>query len=63
MNWLQLIYQYGVGGMFFVISLALCFRSGAADRRNASDRRTLTLCVVGLGAYFLATLVWILAAG
>lgn len=62
MNWLQLIYQYGVGGLFFTVSLALCFRAGAADRRNISDRRTLAICIAGLVGYFLINLVWILAA-
>jgi hypothetical protein len=61
MNWAQLAYQYGVGGAFFALSLALCFRPGAANRSNESDRRTLLVSVVGLLVYLALTAGWIAA--
>ena len=41
MNWPQLAYQYGIGGLFFLVTLFLCIRLGAADLSVPSDRRTI----------------------
>ena len=62
MNWLQLAYQYGIGGVFFAVTLALCFQSGASDRRNHSDRNTLWICLFGLIGYFAFHTAWIVIA-
>ncbi len=62
MNWVQLAYEYLVGGLFFGVTLFLCFRAGAAQRSNWSDRRTLIISLLGLAGYFAVHLGWILAA-
>lgn len=61
MNWLQLVYQYGIGGLFFTVTLLLCYRQGAS-RENASDRKTLWICIAGFVGYLVANTAWILAA-
>ena len=60
MNWLQLGYQYGVGGLFFVVTLLLCLRG--ATRGNRSDMRARNFCVAGLIGYFLFHVTWIVLA-
>ena len=62
MNWLQLAYQYGIGGLFFAISLWLCFRFGAARMGNHSDRRTFRICLLGFVGYLAFHGTWILLA-
>lgn len=62
MNWPQLAYEYLVGGLFFAVTLFLCFRPGAANRKNYSDRRTLTICLVGFSGYLVIHVGWIMAA-
>lgn len=62
MNWPQLIYEYMVGGVFFAVTLWLCFRPGASDRRNPSDRRTLIILLAGFAYYLVATALWIVLA-
>ena len=62
MNWAQLGYQYGVGGLFFLVTLALCFQPGASKWSNSADRKSFLLSVIGLTGYFLVTLLWIVAA-
>ena len=62
MNWTQLIYQYVVGGIFFFVTLYLCFRPGASDMKNPSDKRALIYLLVGFGGYLFAHTAWILFA-
>jgi hypothetical protein len=62
MIWPQLVYEYLVGGLFFALTLWLCFRPGGSERRNPSDRRTLVALLSGLGGYFILYLGWILLA-
>ena len=62
MNWLQLAYQYIVGGAFFAVTMALCFRKGASDTKNRSDRITLWISLFGLLGYFVFHAVWITIA-
>ncbi len=61
MNWIQLLYQYGIGGLFFAVTLLLCFRLGAS-KKNASDRKTLVICLAGFVSYLAVNTAWILAA-
>ncbi len=61
-NWLQLAYQYIVGGLFFFITLYLCFRPGASDPKNPSDRRALIYLLVGFAGYLIMHTAWILFA-
>jgi hypothetical protein len=62
MNWPQLGYEYTVGGVFFAVTLFLCFRPGAGDVKNSSDRKTLIYLLAGFVGYFTAMTVWILLA-
>ena len=62
MNWPQLAYQYGIGGVFFLVTLFLCIRLGAADLSVPSDRRTVWISVVGFFAYLAVHTTWILLA-
>lgn len=62
MNWIQLAYQYGIGGIFFGVTLALCFRRGGSDPKNASDRRTRWICLAGFAGYLAFTTAWIILA-
>ena len=48
MNGPQIAYQYGIGGAFMLLTLFLCIKSGAADPRVQSDRRTIWLSLFGL---------------
>jgi|YNPNPStandDraft_1061719.scaffolds.fasta_scaffold06748_3 hypothetical protein len=61
-NWPQLVYQYTVGGIFFFLTLALCFRTGAGDLRSASDRTSLIYVLAGLGGYLAFHIAWIVLA-
>jgi len=63
MNWTQLAYQYIVGGLFFFITLYLCFRPGASNCRNPSDRRALYYLLIGFAGYLAVHTAWIILAG
>ncbi len=62
MNWPQLAYQYGIGGVFFLVTLVMCLRLGAANMSVPSDRRTVWLSVFGFFAYLGVHTTWILLA-
>ena len=62
MNWPQLLYQYGIGGVFFLVTLLLCLGCGAVDGRVPTDRRTVWISVVGFFAYLGIHTAWILLA-
>lgn len=61
MNWVQLAYQYGIGGAFFFVTMYFCTRLGSADWKNPSDRRSIILLLAAFFGFFLATTGWILA--
>jgi len=62
MNGPQLIYQYTAGGLFFFITLYLCFRPGANDLDDVSDRRALIYLILGFAGYFIMHSLWIILA-
>ena len=62
MNWVQLIYEYTAGGIFFGVTLYLCLKTGAATLANASDRRAVFYLLIGLAGYFFAMTLWIILA-
>ena len=62
MNWVQLIYEYTAGGIFFAITLYLCLKTGAATLQNASDRKAVFYLLIGLAGYFFAMTMWIILA-
>ncbi len=61
MNWPQLAYQYGFGGLFFAITLLLCVKRGAVDTKAPSDRKAVKMAVFGFFGYLLVHTAWILA--
>jgi hypothetical protein len=62
MNWPQLVYEYAIGGAFFFGTLVLCFRPGANDMTNSSDRNTFIYLLAGFAGYLLFCVAWILLA-
>jgi hypothetical protein len=62
MNWTELIYQYVIGGIFFFVTLYLCFRPGASDTKNPSDKRALKYLLIGFFGYLFVHTAWILFA-
>jgi len=62
MNWGQLVYQYAVGGLFFFVTLYLCFRPGASDTHNPSDKRALIYLLAGFAGYLGMHTLWIILA-
>jgi hypothetical protein len=62
MIWPQLTYQYVVGGVFFFVTLYLCFRPGGDEVANPSDRRALVYLLAGFAGYLVMHLGWILLA-
>ena len=63
MNWVQLAYEYGVGGLFFFITMYLCFRPGGSSLAHPIDRRAFWILILGFAGYLGAHVAWILLAG
>jgi len=62
MNWPQVAYQYSVGGIFFLVTLLLCLRLGAADLKNRSDKKAVIYLIVGFFGYLIFHVTWIVLA-
>ena len=63
MTWLQLAYQYLVGGAFFLTTMLLCFQSDAGPQPlSKTDRATVRYLVIGFFAYLLVNIAWIILA-
>jgi hypothetical protein len=61
-NLWQWVYEYTVGGVFFFITLWLCFRLGGAEADHPADRRTRLILILGLIGYFCGHGLWIYLA-
>ncbi len=57
-NWLQIAYQYLVGGSFFALTLWLCFRQKGAEFNHPQDRKMLKILLAGYLGYLSAHLLW-----
>jgi len=57
-NWLQIAYQYGVGGLFFAATLWLVFRQGGASLKSRQDRWLLRVLLAGYFGYLIANIAW-----
>lgn len=57
-NWLQIAYQYGLGGLLFLITLVLVFKSGGADLQHPDDRWMLKVLIGGYLGYLLVHSLW-----
>ncbi len=62
MNWPQVIYQYTVGGIFFLVTLGLCLRLGAADMKNSSDKKAVIYLIAGFFGYLILHVAWVVLA-
>jgi hypothetical protein len=62
MNWLQLAYEYGVGGLFFFITMYLCFREGGSSLDHPVERRTFWILLFGFIGYLGVHVIWIFLA-
>ncbi len=60
--WAPFIYQYTVGGLVFALGIFTIIKSRAVDLSRRSERRWLTILIVGLVAYFSVHLGIYLAA-
>lgn len=49
--WLPYLYQYLVGGGFFLLAIIVAVRKGALDLSSAADRRVLRMLLLGLALY------------
>jgi hypothetical protein len=62
--WAAWLYQYGIGGVLFCLSLFLALRTGAVSWHVERDRNAILALVLGLGAFMLVHAAWIqLATG
>jgi len=52
-DWTSWAYVYGVGGLVFVVGLALCIKTGQIDLSQRRGRQTLALMVAGFVGYAL----------
>ncbi len=57
-NWLQIAYQYGIGGIFFAVTLWLCFHQGGASLIYKQDRRMLKILLGGYFGYLIVHSLW-----
>jgi len=61
-HWFTYLYQYGVGGLFFLGGLILILKTGACDLRIKADRTWFTALVIGYVALATVFAVWIYLA-
>lgn len=57
-NWLQIAYQYGLGGIFFTVTLYLVFKQGGARLDNPEDRWMLKILIAGYFGYLTMHTLW-----
>jgi len=57
-NWLQIEYQYLVGGLFFASTLYLAFREKGSSLDHPEDRRMLRVLIGGYFGYLALHLTW-----
>ena len=53
MFWQSYAYQYGVGGLIFLLSIGLALFRGDARWDRPEDHRTVILLLVGIASYAL----------
>ena len=61
-HWITYLYQFGVGGLFFLGGLILILRTGACDLKIKADRTWFSALVIGFIALACAYAIWIYAA-
>lgn len=60
-KWIPFLYQYGVGGLLFFVTLWAAKRSGALKLDNYADLRLLAMLVGGFFAFLAIHGLWIAA--
>ena len=58
-HWLTYLYQFGVGGFFFLAGLVLILKTGACDLKIAADRIWFRALVIGFLGLAAAYALWI----
>lgn len=58
--WLAWLYQYGIGGGLFALSLVVLFRVGAVRWRNLKNRIVVAMMVTGLLLFAAIHATWII---
>ncbi len=57
-NWLQIGYQYILGGLFFAITLYLAFKEKGSSLENPEDRWMLRILIGGYFGYLAMHVAW-----
>ena len=61
-TWLQWLYQYGIGGLFFGATLVVALHSGAVRWSRGRDRRLVLALIAALFAFMSVHAAWIVLA-
>lgn len=57
--WLAWLYQYGIGGGLFALSLMVLFRAGAVRWHNLKNRIVVFMMITGLVLFAAFHAAWI----
>ena len=61
--WLPLIYQYGLGGLIFIVGIVFTLKSGSfTPRSNPKHKKWFSILILGYVWYLVMHGAWILAA-
>lgn len=58
-TWLAWLYQYGIGGLLFLLTLVALFRAGAVRWHNLKNRIVVVTMVTGLVLFAAIHAAWI----
>jgi hypothetical protein len=61
-HWLTYLYQFGVGGVFFIAGLLVILKTGACDLKIRADRIWFSALIIGYLGLVTVFALWILAA-
>jgi hypothetical protein len=58
-HWLTYLYQFGIGGLFFLGGLIVILKTGACDLKTKADRTWFSALVIGFLALATVYALWI----
>ena len=62
-SWLPFIYQYGLGGVIFIVGIIFTLKSGSfTPKTNPKHKKWLSILILGYVWYLVMHGAWILAA-
>lgn len=62
-SWLPFIYQYGLGGIIFIVGIVLTLKAGIfSPKTNPKHKKWLSILILGYIWYLVMHGAWILAA-